>query len=165
MLFRSVSQSRYSRNNNEVTDDDPASISLYGLMAQNITTSIEHAADAASQAAFYLSLRAYPQALLESITYQLQNPNIDSADRDSLLGVFMGMPINLDGLPSNMGLNYQGFVEGWSWQASFNGLAIQLLLSPIAYSLDAFRWNSVPASETWNTISPTLTWLEATVVA
>ena len=153
------------KNGQTVSDDDPDSITLYGLLAQNINTSIEKLVDATSQAAFYLSLRAYPQGFLESISFQLQNPDIDNSDRDALLGVFIGMPINLTNLPINMGSNFQGFVEGWTFQASFNGLSVTLLTSPIAYSLDAFRWNSVPASETWNTLDPTLTWLEATVVA
>jgi len=35
----------------------------------------------------------------------------------------------------------------------------------VAYSLQAFTWSDVPVVERWNTIEPTLTWLEATVVA
>lgn len=153
------------KNGQQVTQEEAASIQLYGLLAQNVSTTLENGADATSQAAFYLDLRAYPQGILESITYQLGNDLIDNADRDALIKVFMGMPVNLTGLPINMGSNYQGFVEGWSWQASYNGLAIKLFLTPVAYSLQAFRWNSVPVGESWNTISPTLTWLEATVVA
>lgn len=153
------------KNGQTATDSDPLSISLYGLLAQNISTSIEKQSDAEIQAAFYLALRAYPQGVLDTVGFDIQNPELDDSDRDALLGTFIGMPINLTNLPLNMGSNFQGFVEGWSWQASFNGLRLNLLLSPIAYSLDAFRWNSVPASETWNTIDPTLTWLEATVVA
>jgi hypothetical protein len=75
------------------------------------------------------------------------------------------MPVNITDLPANMGLAFQGFVEGWRFSAGYNSLAVDLYVTPIAYSLDAFRWNDVPASETWNTVSPTLTWLEATVVA
>ena len=153
------------KNGQQVSDDEPASIQLYGLLGQSIQTSLENVADATAQAAFYLAIRAYPQAVLETISYQLGNDQIDNSDRNSILGIFMGMPINLTGLPLNMGSNFQGFVEGWTWQASFNGLSISILLSPVAYSLQAFRWNSVPVAETWNTISPTLTWLEATVVA
>lgn len=153
------------KNGQTESDQDDASIGLYGLLAQNILTSLENKVDAENQAAFYLSLRAYPQQILESITFQLQNPLIDDGDRDALLGVFMGLPLNIDGLPINMGSNFQGFVEGWSWQATVNGLSLTLLLTPVAYSLEAFRWNNVPVSETWNTISPTLIWLDATVVA
>jgi len=153
------------KNGQQVSAEDSASIALYGLLAQNFQTSLENGADATSQANFYLDLRAYPQSLLESINFELTNPDLDSGDRDSLLGTFIGMPINLTNLPINMGSNYQGFVEGWTFQARFNALSLTLLMTPIAYSLQAFRWNSVPVGETWNTISPTLTWLEATVVA
>jgi hypothetical protein len=153
------------KNGQQVTDDDPASIALYGSLAQNIQTSLENGADATNQAAFYLALRAYPRANFESIRYPLGSPNVSDSDRDSLIEVFMGMPVNITDLPLNMGLNFQGFVEGWRFSAGYNSLSIDLYITPVAYSLDAFRWNDVPASETWNTLSPTLTWLEATVVA
>jgi hypothetical protein len=153
------------KNGQLVTDDDPASIALYGSLAQNIQTSLENGADATTQAAFYLALRAYPRANFESIRYPLGSPNVSDSDRNSLIGVFMGMPVNITDLPANMGSNFQGFVEGWRFSAGYNSLAIDLYVTPIAYSLDAFRWNDVPASERWNTLSPTLTWLEATVVA
>jgi hypothetical protein len=103
---------------------------------------------------------------MPSITYPLQNPEIDDADRDALLEVFMGQPLNIQNLPSNMTLGeYQGFVEGWTWRAGVSGLSIELTLSPIAFSLQAFRWNSVPVGETWDSISPTLEWYNATIVA
>jgi hypothetical protein len=91
---------------------------------------------------------------------------LDDADRDSLLQVFMGLPLNIQNLPSNMvNGEFQGFVEGWTWRAGYNRLTLEINVSPIAYSLQAFRWNNVPATETWQTISPTLTWLDATIVA
>jgi len=153
------------KNGQQVTDDDPASIALYGSLAQNIQTSLENGADATTQAAFYLALRAYPRANFESIRYPLGSPNVTDADRDALIGVFMGMPVNITDLPVNMGSNFQGFVEGWRFSAGYNSLAVDLYVTPIAYSLDAFRWNDVPASERWNTLSPTLDWINATVVA
>jgi hypothetical protein len=153
------------KNGQQVTNSDSASVALYGSLAQNILTTLENGSDATIQAAFYLALRAYPRANFESIRYPLGSPNVSDSDRDSLISVFMGMPVNISDLPVNMGSNFQGFVEGWRFSAGYNSLAIDLYITPIAYSLDAFRWNDVPASERWNTISPTLTWLEATVVA
>jgi hypothetical protein len=153
------------KNNQEVSASDAASIALYGSLGQNITTTLENVGDATSQAAFYLALRAYPRANFNSINFQLANSNMSDGDRDALIRVFMGLPVNITDLPSNMGLNYQGFVEGWAFSAGYNSLDVALYLTPIAYSLDAFRWNDVPASETWNTVSPTLQWLNATVVA
>jgi hypothetical protein len=153
------------KNGQQVTDDDPASIALYGSLAQNIVTSLERTLDATNQAEFYLALRAYPRANFESIRYPLGSPNVTDLDRDALIGVFMGMPVNITDLPENMGLAFQGFVEGWRFSAGYNSLAIDLYVTPVAYSLDAARWNDVSASETWNTLSPTLIWLNALIVA
>ena len=151
---------------NEVSDTDEASIGLYGNLAQIITTTIKHSADATDQAAFYLALRAYPQPIFDSITYALTNPELDNADRDALINIFMGQPIALNDLPPNMSAGvFQGFVEGWTFRASYNELAITLLMSPLAYSLQAMRWNDVPIVEQWNTVSPTLTWEYATIVS
>jgi hypothetical protein len=150
----------------EVSDTDEASIGLYGNLAQIITTTIKHSADATSQAAFYLALRAYPQPIFDSITYALTNPELDNADRNALINIFMGQPIALNDLPPNMSSGvFQGFVEGWTFRASFNELAITLLMSPLAYSLQAMRWNDVPIVEQWNTVSPTLEWQYATIVS
>lgn len=151
---------------NEVSDTDEASVGLYGNLAQIITTTIKHSADATSQAAFYLALRAYPQPIFDSITYALTNPELDNADRDALINIFMGQPIALNDLPSNMSAGvFQGFVEGWTFRASFNELAITLLMSPLAYSLQAMQWNDVPIVEQWNTVSATLDWANATIVS
>jgi hypothetical protein len=149
-----------------VTESDLDSIAIYGQLGSTITTSLRHQADATSQAEFYLDIRAYPQFNLKQIGFQIGSPEIDDVDRDSLLGVFMGMPINITNLPANMvDGQFQGFVEGWTWTASLGRLELLLTVSPVAYSLQAFRWNSVPATEYWNTINPTLDWLNATIVA
>jgi hypothetical protein len=155
-----------TNSSNEVSDTDPASIAIYGDLAQIITTTIKHKADAEDQAAFYLALRAYPQPIFDSITYALTNPELDNADRNALINIFMGQPIALNDLPPNMSSGtFQGFVEGWTFRASYNQLDITLLMSPLAYSLQAMRWNDVPINEAWNTVSPTLEWQYATIVS
>jgi hypothetical protein len=152
--------------NSEVSDRDEASIGLYGELAQIISTTIKHKADAEDQAAFYLSLRAYPRANFDQITYALTNPELDNGDRDSLINVFMGQPIALNNLPVNMSAGtFQGFVEGFTFRASYNELSVTLLMSPLAYSLQAMRWNDVPITETWASVSPILTWEYATIVS
>ena len=150
----------------EVSDRDETSVGLYGNLAQIISTTIKHQADAESQAAFYLALRAYPQPNFDQITYALTNPELDNGDRDSLINIFMGQPIALNDLPSNMSAGtFQGFVEGFTFRASYNELAVTLVMSPLAYSLQAMRWNDVPITETWASVSPTLTWEYATIVS
>ena len=149
-----------------VNDSNPTSISIYGDLAQQISTTLKHSADAHDQAAFYLTLRSYPQAFLESITFALTNPELDGGDRDSLINVFMGQPISLADLPPNMaGGNFLGFVEGWRFAASYNQLSITLIMSPLAFSLQAMAWQDVSVAERWNTIVGTLDWEHALVVA
>jgi len=153
-------------SSHEESASDAASISEFGTLAQIISTTLHNHADATAQANFYLSLRAQPQPNFKAMTFDLTNPEIDNADRDALIGVFMGQPLAILNLPLNMNSGtFQGFVEGWSFTASFNQLSLTVLLSPLAYSLQAMRWNDVPITEKWNTVSPTLTWEYATIVA
>jgi hypothetical protein len=156
----------YGIGSASVTDEDAASISLYGQLATTISTTLRHSHDAEAQAAFYLLIRAYPQFALRQITFPVASPEIPNAERDDLLNVFMGQPLNITNLPANMvNGEFQGFVEGWTWTASLNQLNLTLNVSPLAFSLQAMRWNSVPATESWNTLNPALYWLDATIVA
>ena len=158
---------KYNTNSNdEVSAEDINSIDIYGRLAQVITTTVKHAVDAQDQADFYLTLRATPQANFQSITYQLTNPELDDADRDSLINVFMGLPLRISDLPPNMASGtFLGFVEGWTFKAAYNEISVTLNLSPISYSLQAMKWLDVSIAESWNTISGALTWETALVVA
>jgi hypothetical protein len=148
------------------TASSAESIAQYGPQAQAISTTLHNSADALSQANFYLGIRAFPQDQFNSITFTLGNSEIDDSDRDALLNVFMGLPLNITDLPNNM-INgaFQGFVEGWSWRAGYNRLDLTLTLSPTAFSLQSMKWEDVSVLETWNTLSPTLEWIDATTVA
>jgi hypothetical protein len=154
------------KNGDQHTASDAESIAIYGQQAYNIDTTLENGADATAQANFYLDLRAFPEAQFKSITFPLTSPEIDDTDRDSLLNVFMGLPLNITELPTNIGGGtFQGFVEGWTFSAGYNALYLTLTVSPTAYSLQAMRWNGVPVTETWNTINAGLEWIDATIVA
>jgi hypothetical protein len=158
---------KYGTNStNEVDASDAESIAVFGRLAQIFTTTVKHSADAQDQADFYLALRAFPQFNFDSITYQLTNPEIDDADRDALISVFMGMPVSITDLPLNMSAGtYLGFVEGFTFRAAYNEVSISLNLSPLAFSLQAMQWQDVSIAETWNTISGSLNWEHALVVA
>lgn len=155
-----------SNSSSEVSDENLTSIATFGRLAQIISTTLHDQVDAESQAAFYLQLRAFPQYMMQSIRFELTNPEIDDADRNALINVFMGLPLLISDLPLNMTAGqYSGFVEGWQWSAGYNTIALTILLSPLSYSLQALKWNEVSVSEQWNTISNTLTWENALVVA
>jgi len=159
---------KYGANsNNETTPfEDADSIAIYGRLAQIVTTTLKNHADADAQAAFYLTLRAYPLPMFNQITYELTNPEIDNTDRDSLINIFMGLPLRISDLPLNMSAGtYLGFVEGWTFRAAYNSVSVTALLSPLAFSLQAMKWQEVSVLEKWNTISGTLEWQDATIVA
>jgi len=158
---------KYGTNSSQEVDAlDSASVGLYGQLAQIFTTTVKHEPDAQDQADFYLELRAYPRFNFNNITYELTNPELDDADRDDLINVFMGMPVEISDLPLNMNSgDYLGFVEGWTFSAGYNQINISMILSPISFSLQAMRWNDVPVVEQWSTINPTLDWINATIVA
>jgi hypothetical protein len=153
-----------STSSAEVSASDTGSIGLYGTLAQIITTTLEKSADATAQANFYLSLRANPQPIFSEISFDLTNPEIDNSDRDNLINVFMGEPISISNLPGNMGSIFQGFVEGWSFQAAYNRLSVSLTLSPTAYSLQSLSWADISNTFTWSGVSPTLDWARATII-
>ena len=150
----------------EKSASDATSIALYGQLAQIITTTLHNAVDAEDQADFYLSLRAYPEFNFNQITFELTNPEIDDSDRDALINIFMGLPLRITDLPLNMASGtFLGFVEGWSWRAGYNTISITAILSPLAFSLQAMQWQDVSVAEQWNTISGSLDWADALVVA
>jgi hypothetical protein len=148
----------------EKSASDATSILTYGTLAQIITTTLHNATDAEDQADFYLALRKDPQAIFSEITFDLTNPELDNADRDDLIGTFMGQPVAINDLPANMGSIFQGFVEGWSFQASYNQVSVSLIVSPVAYSLQALQWDEISNTFTWSGVSPTLDWENATIV-
>jgi hypothetical protein len=157
----------YGNNYNQQVDaTDAASIALYGYKAETINSRVHGTVDAQAIADRYIAQRAYPIPVFQSITFPITNPEIDNADRDDLLAVFMGMPVDIQNLPAQIsGGDFEGYVEGWSWSTRFNELFLTINVSPVAFSQVAMRWNTTPATEAWNTLSPTLTWEYATIIS
>jgi hypothetical protein len=157
----------YGNNfNNQVTATDQTSIETYGYKSESINSVIHSQVDAQAVADRYILQRAFPQSKFQSITFPLTNSEIDNTDRDALLGVFMGMPVAITNLPTQIsGGQFEGYVEGWSWSTRFNELFLTINVSPVAFSQTFMQWSSVPATEAWNTLDATLTWEYATIVA
>jgi len=148
------------------TASSATSIATYGYKSESINSVLHSATDAQAVADRYIAQRAFPQPVFQSITFPITNSEIDNSDRDALLGVFIGQPLNITNLPAQIsGGEFEGYVEGWRWSTRFNELFLTINLSPVAFSQVAMRWNTVPIGEAWNTISTTLTWEYATIVA
>jgi hypothetical protein len=146
----------------DYTAEDAQSIIDYGTYAENFLSRIKDTSDAELYADRVIALRAQPYARFQSITFELGNPEIDDLDRDALINVFTGLPIWVQNLPPNIAEgSFEGYVEGWTFKASLNNLTITLNASPVNFSQVAVKWEQVDPAETWNTLSPTLTWLNA----
>ncbi len=88
------------------TYTDQTSIDTYGLYARTINSLIDDDPDAQAVAERFVTFRSTPKSKFDSITYALQNPELSDANRNSLLNVFMGMPLN-DALTGP-----QGWIQG-----------------------------------------------------
>jgi hypothetical protein len=142
--------------------EDAQSIVDYGTYAESFLSRIKDASDAELYADRVIALRSQPYERFQSITFELGNPEIDNSDRDSLINVFLGLPVWIQNLPPNIAEgSFEGFVEGWTFRASLNNLTITLNASPVNFSQVTVKWEDVNPAEAWNTLSPTLTWLNA----
>ena len=153
----------YGNNfNNSYTAEDPESIADYGLYTEQLNNYIKGTSDAEDFADRIIQLRSRPQSRFQTITFPVHSTEIDDTDRDALINVFMGLPIRLNNLPANItGGQFEGFVEGWTWRSSVNGIYLTLSASPTSYNAVAQRWNQVNAAETWNSVLNTLEWQDA----
>lgn len=153
----------YGNNGNSVyTAEDAQSQSDYGLYSEAFLSNIKDTADAEDFADRIIALRSDPYPKFQSITFELGNPEIDDSDRDALIRIFMGLPVWIQNLPLNIsGGSFEGYVEGWTFRTSLNNLTITFNASPVNFSQVAVKWQSVNPAETWATLSPTMTWLQA----
>ena len=153
----------YGNNfNSSYTAQDTTSQSSFGLFAEQFNSYLKNAADVEDVADRLIALRAWPRNTFQSITFALQSPEIDDADRNALLNIFMGQPVRITNLPLNiLGGEFTGFVEGWTFNASVSGLSITFLATPTEFSAFAQQWAQVNAAESWNSVLNTLEWQDA----
>jgi len=145
---------------------DTNSVNLYGYKSETINSSIKNQSDAEEIVEKYVNLRALPYPVFDQITFPLTNPEMNDQTRDALINIFMGEAISITDLPIQINDGrFQGYVEGWSWSTSFNQLFLTINLSPTQFSQVSMRWNTVPVTEAWNTLSAILEWQNATIVA
>ena len=87
---------------NTYTATDPISQAIYGVYAEDYTSRIKKTVDAEDLADRYIALRANPYPKFQNITFVLGNPEIDDADRDALINIFIGQPVWIQNLPPNI---------------------------------------------------------------
>lgn len=143
---------------------DSNSISEYGRVTTSVETYLKNLADAQTTADRIILLNREPEAKIEGISILLENDAITDTDRNTLINVFFGQPFKIVGLPEALySGDFIGYVEGWNWTINRKGARLDLTLSDIAYSASLVEWQDVSALEAWNTLSNTLTWVDATL--
>lgn len=144
------------------TAQDLDSQATYGLYAEQLSSYIKNQNDVEDFADRVIALRAYPRDRFQTITFPVQSTEINNTDRDALLNIFMGQPVRINNLPPNISLGqFEGFVEGWTWRSTTNGLSLTFTASPTAYNAVAQQWAQVNATETWGSILNALEWQDA----
>jgi hypothetical protein len=153
----------YGNNfNSQYIAQSTDSQATYGLYAEQFSSYLKNTADVEDMGDRLIQLRAYPRYLFQSITFPLQSPEIDDADRDALLNIFMGQPVRITNLPPQMlGGEFTGYIEGWTFRASVGGLSLTFNASPTEFSAVAQQWAQVNAAESWNSVLNTLEWQDA----
>lgn len=153
------------KNGQTVTDTNAGSISEYGQLAVSISTLLEETSAALAVLDLYLTTRGYPRRSLSSITIPLQLDSMTNILRDDLIEVYNGMPLEINPPNTIYENNFAGFVEGITWTINQYEVFLTLYLTEYALSVLAQNWNQVSPLEAWNTVSGTLDWAEAQVVA
>jgi hypothetical protein len=140
------------------------SIATYGLYEKSTDSNIKNLVDITDIGTRELRLRSTPKGSLEAITFRLDNPDMPTAMLNSLIGVFFGMPVLINNLPSNLlGGTFEGFVENVALRANPTFVDLTLYISSTEFSLSTTTWDTVvPPTITWATTNAILTWNNAT---
>jgi hypothetical protein len=148
-------------NNQQVTDQDTASIDQYSLFNQSLNTVLNDQSDAETLAELYLLRHAYPFVSFESANVRLDQ-GLDNTLLDNLLGIEVNDAVEIDGLPATLGLStFTGFVEGVVFNIDPYRADLQLLISAANLSLGPVFWSAVGDTIAWNDVDPTLQWQDA----
>jgi hypothetical protein len=149
--------STYSTSNTD-------SIASYGLFEKSAESNIKNLADITDIATRELRLRSTPKGSLGAITFRLDNPDMPTAMLNSLIGVFFGMPVLINNLPSNLlGGTFEGFVENVAVNATPTYVDMTLYITATEFSLSTTQWETViPADIIWTSVNGTLDWNNAT---
>lgn len=145
--------------NATVTSQDLGSQSSYGLAAGTISTELENGSEAQYQADRYIVLRSTPRTNVGQFSIPLDADFVSNTNRNTLLNIYMGKPIQVDNLPVAIkNQTYKGFVEGWNWQIYRNTCQLTLTTTDSTLSIIPPRWQDVSATLKWSDVDPTLQW-------
>ncbi len=148
------------------SDSNSDSIASYGLFEKSSDSNIKSLVDITDITTRELRLRSTPKGSLGAITFRLDNPDMPSGMLDNLIGVFFGMPVLINNLPSNLlAGTFEGFVENVAVNATPTYVDMTLYITATEFSLSTTQWDTVlPADIIWTGVNATLIWNNATGV-
>lgn len=145
----------------EVMARDEQSIILYGQLSGTRYTQLHDQAAAQNQADDFVSQRAYPRMYPEQITVPLHSPTVSDATRDALVAIHNGQRISTSALPEVFGTNFDGFVEGITWNLTRYTAELALTCSAYSETYSSIIWYQLPPTLTWSGYTPSTTeWQE-----
>jgi hypothetical protein len=149
----------------QVNAFDQTSIDTYGEFKGKWTTLLNDELDAEAIRDLYLGIRSTPKRVLSQIAVPIHLDDIDDTLRDSLMGVYVGMPIRVTSLPDSIYDDiFTGFVEGYQWTINRNSAFLVLNVSEFSFSIIAQRWENVNPALEWQDVDAALNWNNALVV-
>jgi hypothetical protein len=121
-------------------------------------TYLHNSSDANSVAQILLAARKTEQYKISQIT--ISENACTAAILSDLYGIRNGWRLKITTLPFNEVTNFDGFIEGWTWNINKNGSTLMLNLSSYGQNFPYTLWNQVGTiTDTWNTIyTSTTTW-------
>lgn len=141
------------------TSEDLTSQASYGIAAGTVTTELHNLSDAQLQADRYITLRATPRTNLGQFSIELAASNVTNSDRNTLLAMRHGRPIEIQSLPTAIkNATFQGFVEAWSFNITQYRCTLSITASDATLSVTPMRWQDVTATLAWSAVGATVQW-------
>jgi hypothetical protein len=137
---------------------DEQSIILYGQLSGSRETVLHNLADAQTQANEFIMSRAYPRTYPETLTVPLHSPTVSDATRDSLCAVYNGLRVSTTALPAVFGTEFDGFVEGYTWNLTRYTAELELTCSAYSETYSSIVWYQVPPTQNWATYNASIQW-------
>ena len=138
---------------------DEQSVILYGQLTGSRDTVLHNASDALQQAEDFITSRAYPRVYPNNLTIALHNPEVSDATRDALIAAENGTEVITSSLPAVFGTNFNGFIEGYTWNLTRYEAVITLICSAVSETYPHIIWYQIPPTTTWSSYTPnTDTW-------
>lgn len=145
--------------NATVSGTNSTSITNYGIRAMDIITELEQMSQAQDQLDRYLALRSIPRTSLSQFSVQLDVDALSTSQRNTLIELYMGKPIEIQGLPAAIyNGTYKGFVEGWNLVINREQATLTINSTEAAYSLVPERWQDVLATLEWEDVGAAIQW-------